>query len=170
VIPKIVSFPVSIAQSLVTGAVRGGIGTVTSLAGKLLPHPGGHDDAQASAPTVSTEPVTQPSSPAPEDVAPATPTPAPAAPAKKAPAKKATAPAQKAPAVKAPAKKAPAKKAAPAAPAAAAPEAAAPTPAPASTPIPTPDEVAARSKPAAVLNEDLAPVDDDPVVYSTGPE
>lgn len=152
-IPKILSLPVTIARSAASGAVRLGFTGVVTVAGKLIAaraaRTAGTDAASrdAAADTAAAEPVIQRPTPVP------TPEPAAAAPAaKKAPAKPAAAtktPAKKAPAKKAPAKKAPAKKAA-------------------SVP-PTPADVAAHSKPAATLNEDPAPIDDDPVVYTSGP-
>lgn len=66
-----------------------------------------------------------------------------------APVPEAAAPAPSAPAKKAPAKKVPAKKA--------------------PAPKPGPPKKAP-AKPAATLDEPAAPIDDDPVVYSSGPE
>ena len=150
-IPKILSLPVTIARSAASGAVRLGFTGVVTVAGKLIAaraaRTAGTDAASRDADADGDEPVIQRPTPVP------TPEPAAAAPAaEKAPAKPAAAtktPAKKAPAKKAPAKKAPAKKAA-------------------SVP-PTPADVAAHSKPAATLNEDPAPIDDDPVVYTSGP-
>ena len=144
-IPKILSIPVTIARSAALGAVRLGFGGVVAVAGKLVAARG-HQPVPTTAPSPvrDTEPVTPPPAPA-ATTAPA----AEKAPAKKAPAAKRAPAAKKAPAKKAPAKKSPAKKA-PSVP-------------------PTPADVAAHTKPAAVLNEDLGPVDDDPVVYTSGP-
>ena len=160
-IPKILSLPVTIARSAASGAVRLGFTGVVTVAGKLIAaraaRTAGTDAASRDADADGDEPVIQRPTPVP------TPEPAAAAPAaKKAPAKPAAAtktPAKKAPAKKAPAKKAPAKKA---------PAKKAPAKKAASVP-PTPADVAAHSKPAATLNEDPAPIDDDPVVYTSGP-
>ena len=149
-IPKILKAPVSVAQYLVTAAVNTGVSGATALAS--LVRPGSDAPSKPSstpgpsaptAPRVSTEPITQPPAPAP------TPTPgATTTMADPAPATLVEPAAKKAPAKKA-AKKAPAKKAAAKAPAKKAP---------------------AKKKPAAVLDEPVAPSDDDPVVYSTGPD
>lgn len=164
-IPSIVKLPVSLAQQATMGAVRLGLGGATALLRTV--RPGGDDTGKAPEPRVtpearvtppqprvSTEPVTQPPSPPVKetptpgatttfaDPAPATATPATVAAATKATAKKA--PTKKAPAKKATAKQAPPKKA--------------------------PAKKAAPVKPAATLDEPVAPVDDAPVVYSSGPE
>ncbi|WP_194839928.1 hypothetical protein [Aeromicrobium yanjiei] len=158
----------SVAQQLATGAVHVGISGAAAVARKvtpLLPGMGGSDQSDTSSrpsPTVSTEPVTQPPAPTPTRTPGATTTMADPAPsttnrATRSTAKRATSikpgaatPASVATAKKAPAKKAPAKKAA----AKKAPAKKAP----------------AKSKPAAVLDEPTAPVDDNPVVYSSGPD
>lgn len=81
-----------------------------------------------------------------------------------APVPEAAAPAPRPAAKKAPAKKAPAKKAA-------VKKAPAPKPGPPKTTAPKPGPPKkAPAKPAATLDEPAAPIDDDPVVYSSGPE
>jgi hypothetical protein len=148
VIPSILKAPVSLARELTVGVVRVGVGGATTILRRVLPHSDGSDEvtpppaAEAPSPRVSTEPVTQPPTPKKAPTPGATTTMADPAPATMAARKKA--PAKKAPAKKATAKKAPAKKR------------------PASTPRPT--------KPAATLDEPTAPVAEDRVVYSSGPE
>jgi len=173
VIPSIVKLPVSLAQQLALGAVRGGLGIATVVLHRVLP--GGDVGSEARSrtqtptesspvvditppkPTVSAEPVVQPPAPETSSTPGATttiadPAPATATPATKATAKKATA--KKGPAKKAPTKKAPAS-------ATAAQKAVAKK---------TPAKKAAPTKPARTLDEPAAPLDDDPVVYSSGPD
>jgi hypothetical protein len=178
VIPTIVRLPISIAQQLAGGAVRVGVGLATDVLHRVLPGGEGADgpesrpsaqrpepsggatvvDITPPKPTVDPEPVTQPA--APEQPAPtpgatttlADPAPATANPATRSTAKRATA-------RQGPAKKATAKK--PAAGATAAKKA---------VDKKTPATKAKPTKPASTLDEPTAPVDDDPIVYSTGPE
>lgn len=176
-IPTIVRLPLSIAQQLAGGAVRVGVGVASGILHRVLPGGEGAggpesragDDRPSSSggatvvditppkPVVDPEPVTQPAAPDPTPTPGATTTFADPAPATANPATKATA--KRATARQGPAKKTSAKK--PAAGATAA-KKAVDARTPATTTKPT--------KPASVLDEPVAPVDDDPIVYSTGPE
>lgn len=143
-IPSFVKTPVSLAQQLAVGAVHVGVSGATAVLRRVLPGDGtsSETDSTQPAPRVSTEPMTQPPAPEPEPTPRATKTPADLSPATATPATVAAA--KKATARKAPAKKAAPKKAA--------------------------AKKATPSKPAATLDEPAAPVDDDPVVYSSGPD
>lgn len=167
-IPSIVKIPASIAQQLVVGVARGGLGAAFSLLHRVLPGHQGEREARSgaqtthspdvdNAPRVSAEPVTQP--PAPESrptpgvtTTLADPAPATATPATRKTARRATA--RKGPATKAATKK-------PLASSTAAQKAVAKK---------TPARKVVPTKPAATLDEPAAPVDDDPVVYSSGPD
>jgi hypothetical protein len=177
VIPTIVKIPLSIAQQLAGGAVRVGVGLATDVLHRVLPggegaegpearQPEKRPDSSAGAtvvditppkPTVDAEPVTQPAAPDPARTPGATTTIADPAPATANPATRPTA--KRATARQGPAKKATAKK--PAAGATAAKKA---------VDKKTPATKAKPTKPASTLDEPAAPIDDDPVVYSTGPE
>ncbi|MET0447903.1 MAG: hypothetical protein ABW004_05835 [Aeromicrobium sp.] len=173
-IPSIVKIPVSVAQYLVVAVARGGFGAAAAVVHRFLPGDAEEEarsrtttapskpaaspvvDITPPTPRVSAEPVTQP--PAPEnaptpgatttlaDPAPATATPATVASAKRATARKGPAktPAKKAPASATAAQKAVARR--------------------------TPAKKAAPTKPAATLDEPSAPVEEDTVVYSSGPD
>lgn len=176
-IPTIVRLPLSIAQQLAAGAVRAGVGLATDVLHRVLPGGEGADgpegrtsaegpdssggatvvDITPPVPTVDAEPVTQPNAPDASPTPGATTTMADPAPATANPATRATA--KRATARQGPAKKATAKK--PAAGATAAKKA---------VDKKTPATKARPTKPASTLDEPAAPVDDDPVVYSTGPE
>lgn len=179
-IRSLVKTPVVIAQHLLLGAAKTGLGVATTVLGRVLPGDGGQQrqssparpsaatepSAPASAPvditppepTVSAEPVTQPKAPEKgptpgatttlADPAPATATPATSATARKATARKAAAKPSKATQKAAPgatkAQKAVAKK--------------------------TPAKPSRPTKPASTLDEPLAPVEQDAVVYSSGPD
>ena len=176
-IPTIVRLPIAIAQQLAGSAVRVGVGLATDVLHRVLPGGDGAEgpEARTSAeppestggatviditppkPTVDAEPVTQPAAPAPSPTPGATTTIADPAPATANPATRSTA--KRATARQGPAKKATAKK--PAAGATAAKKA---------VDKKTPATKAQPTKPASTLDEPAAPVDDDPVVYSTGPE
>jgi hypothetical protein len=165
VIPSIVKVPVSVAQQVVVTVARGGVGVASAVLHRVLT--GGDverearsrttteaspvDDIAPSPPHVVAEPVTQP--PAPErtptpgaTTTVADPAPATATPATRATAKRATA--RKGPVKPRTVKKAPASAVA----------------------KKTPARKASPTKPAATLDDPVAPIDDDPVVYSTGPD
>ncbi|MET0820766.1 MAG: hypothetical protein ABWY58_07360 [Aeromicrobium sp.] len=174
-IPTIVKIPVSIAQQLAGSVLRAGVGLATDVLHRVLPGGEGahgpeartapeHPDSSAGAtviditppkPVVDAEPVTQPVAPDPTPGAATTiadPAPATANPATRSTAKRATA-------RQGPAKKPTAKK-----------PAAGATVAKKAIDKKTPATQAKPTKPASTLDEPAAPVDDDPVVYSTGPE
>jgi hypothetical protein len=177
VIPTIVKIPLSIAQQLAGGAVRAGVGVATGVLHRVLPGgegaegpearmPAERPDASGDAtvvdikppkPTVDAEPVTQPATPEATPTPGATTTIADPAPATANPATRPTA--KRATARQGPAKKATTKK--PAAGATAAKKA---------VDKKTPATKAKPTKPASTLDEPIAPVDDDPIVYSTGPQ
>jgi hypothetical protein len=191
VIPTLVKTPVTLAQKLAVGAVRTGIGASTAILRHVIPFGGSSDDSSDRAPeakgpgpeapmsplvetetseaakaseapapaepTISTEPISQPPAPKPEATPGATTTMADPAPATINPATKATA--KRATARKTTAKKTPAKKAAPGA-----------TAAQKAVAKKTPAKKAAATQPAAVLDEPVAPVEEDTVVYSSGPD
>ena len=168
-IPTIVKSSVALAEQLAVAAIRGGVGIATSLVRRVVP---GRADGETTTtareaapvvditppkPDVSADPITQPPAPehAPTPGATTTiadPAPATGNPATRPTAKRATA--RKGPATKAPAKKAPAS-------ATAAQKAVAKK---------TPAKKVAPTKPASTLDEPAAPVDDDPIVYSSGPD
>lgn len=171
-IRSLVKTPVAIAQTLLVGAARTGFGVATTVLARVLPGDGRNerptsspsrpsaptpapDDITPPQPTVSAEPVTQPAAPEKEptpgatttlaDPAPATATPATA---RRAAARKATAKPSK-----------PTKKAAPGA-----------TKAQKAVAKKTPAAPSRPTKPASTLDEPLAPVEQDAVVYSSGPD
>jgi hypothetical protein len=178
VIPTIVKLPLSLAQQLAGGVVRTGVGVATDVLHRVLPgSSGAHDDPVAPTketvskpsdvapvvditppkPRVDAEPVTQPAAPDPTPTPGATTTLADPAPATANPATRATA--KRATSRQGPAKKATAKK-----------PAAGVTKAKKAVDKKTPATKAKPTKPASTLDEPIAPVDDDPIVYSTGPE
>jgi outer membrane biosynthesis protein TonB len=177
-IPTLVKLPLHLTQQLAVVVLRTGVGVATGVLHRVLPGGGGaHDEpskrpeAPAPAPTdvapvvditppkptVVADPVTQPPTPDPEPTPGATTTLADPAPATANPATRSTA-------KRATARRGPAKKATPKKPAAGA------TKAKKAVDKKTPAPKAKPTKPASVLDEPAAPVDDDPVVYSTGPE
>ncbi len=168
-IPSIVKTPVFLAQQLTLGIVRVGASGAAALLHRVLPGEGGNDreeppsgsadvvDITPPKPSVDAEPVRQPSAPEHTPTPGATTTLADPAPATANPATRATA--KRATARPGPAKKATAKKASPSA-----------TAAQRVVAKKTPATKSAPTKPAATLNEPAAPVDDDPVVFSSGPD
>ena len=176
-IPTIVRLPISIAQQLAGGAVRVGLGLATDVLHRVLPGGEGAEGPQERGPAqqadssggasvvditppkpaVDVDPVTQPAATDLEPTPGATTTLADPAPATANPATRSTA--RRATARQGPAKKATAKK-----------SAAGATAAKKAVDKKTPATKATPTKPASTLDEPVAPVDDDPVVYSTGPE
>ena len=177
-IPTIVKLPVFVARQLAGGALRVGVSVASGVLHRVLPGgSGAHDepvkrpdepapaptdvapvvDITPPKPTVVADPVTQLAAQENEPTPGATTTLADPAPATANPATRSTA-------KRATARQGPAKKATPKKPATGA------TKAKKAVDQKTPAPPAKPTKPASVLDEPAAPVVDDPIVYSTGPE